>query len=205
TEQGKDAYNYFKSRGISDETINTFQLGYACKDSELLFAVLNNKGLNFEALLNRNILNVSRNGNYYDPFYDRIIFPIFDYQGNVCGFGGRTMNKNNNIKYLNSPETRIYKKQDNLYGFHQAKEHVENEGYLVLFEGYFDVLQAYQHGLKNCVASLGTALTPEQALLIKSITKNVIIVFDDDDAGVNASFRSASILEEVGVNALIGK
>src|SRR5699024_1265184 len=204
TKEGEKAHAYLKERGISDETIKTFQLGYASKDSSIMMTVLKNKGFTEEDILNRKIISVSQRGNYFDPFYDRIIFPINDFDSRVSGFGGRSMDKNNKIKYLNSPETRIFKKQDNLYGFHQAKEFVKEDGYLVLFEGYFDVLQSHQNGLKNCVACLGTALTPEQALLIKSITKNVVIVLDNDAAGINASFRSASVLEEVGVNALVG-
>src|SRR5699024_1766281 len=205
TVEGEDAYNYLKNvRYISDETMKTFKIGYASKDSGLMVNVLKSKGFDTNAMVERKIINVSQTGNYFDPFYDRIVFTIYDYKNEVCGFGGRAMDKNNKIKYLNSPETRIYKKQDNLYGFKQAKEYVKEEGYLILFEGYFDVLQAHQNKVRNCVASLGTALTPEQALLIKSITNNVVIVLDNDEAGINASARSASILENIGVNTLIG-
>src|SRR5690625_6023184 len=113
------------------------------------------------------------------------------------------MDKDTKVNYLNTPETRVFKKSENLYGFHLAKESIREQGYAVLFEGYFDVIQAHQYGLTNSVASLGTALTPEQAMLLKSVTNNVIIIFDDDDAGIEASFRSASVLEQVGCNALI--
>jgi len=204
TEEGRVAYNYFKNRGISDEVIRRFDLGVSLRDSNVMINLLNHKGYSIPTCIDRGVVKVSNNGNFYDPFYNRAMFPIHDFSGRVCGFGGRTLDKDNKIKYLNSSESKIYKKQDNLYGFHQAKEAIENEGYVVLVEGYFDVLQAHNHGVKNIVASLGTALTAEQALLIKSVTSNVIVLLDNDEAGINASVRSASILEEVGVTALAG-
>lgn len=204
TENGDIAYTYLKNRGIEDHIMDKFNLGYAIKDSNITLTFLKNKGYNELDLVNRRIINVSQKGNYFDPFFNRIVFPIEDYDGRVCSFGGRAMDDDNTIKYLNSPETRIFKKHDNLYGFNQSKEAIKEQGYAVVFEGFFDVLQAHQYGLENSLASLGTALTVEQSLLIKSITDNVIIVFDDDEAGIEASFRSATILEQVGCNVKIG-
>ena len=204
-EHGGQALEYLRSRGINDEMIEKFQLGYSVKETHMVVSFLESKNFSTHGLLNRKIINLSKRGNYFDPFFDRLVFPIFDFNDRVVGFGGRAMDDDNKIKYLNSPETRIYKKQDNLYGLTQAKEGIKEEGYLVLFEGYFDVIKAHQYGLTNSVASLGTALTPEQAMLIKSVTKNVVVVLDNDEAGINASFRSASVLEAVGVNCVIGK
>jgi len=197
------AKEYLSERGISDEMIKKFQLGYSPRNSNFILEFLGKKGFKRNDLLNRKVISLSRNGNYYDPFFNRIVFPIHDFEGRVCGFGGRTMDKDSKVKYLNTPETRVFKKSENLYGFHLAKESIREQGYAVLFEGYFDVIQAHQYGLTNSVASLGTALTPEQAMLLKSVTNNVIIIFDDDDAGIEASFRSASVLEQIGCNALI--
>lgn len=205
TEQGKLALSYLKNRGINEATIDKFNLGYAIKDSNTTLGFLKGKGYNELDLVNRRVMNVSQNGNYFDPFFDRIVFPIEDYEGRVCSFGGRAMEDENKIKYLNSPESRIFKKHDNLYGFKQAKRAVSEEGYVLVLEGYFDLLQAHQYGLENSVASLGTALTIEQALLIKSITDNAVIVFDDDEAGIEASFRSATMLERVGCQVVIGR
>lgn len=111
--------------------------------------------------------------------------------------------KDNKVKYFNSPDTNIYKKGDNLYGFGLAKEEIENQGYAILLEGYLDVIAAHQSGVKNSVATLGTALTINQALLIKSITSNVVICFDGDKAGMETSFKTASILKDVGCNIVI--
>lgn len=205
TENGDIAYTYLKKRGIEETIMDKFNLGYAIKDSKLTMNFLKNKGYSELDLVNRKIVNVSQNGNYFDPFFNRIVFPIEDFDGRVCSFGGRAMDEDNAIKYLNSPETRIFKKHDNLYGFYQSKEAIKEQGYAVVFEGFFDVLQGHQYGLENSLASLGTALTIEQSLLIKSITDNVIIVFDDDEAGIEASFRSATTLEQIGCNVKVGK
>lgn len=203
TTEGQKAKQYLHKRGINDEIINKFRLGYAVKDSNITLKFLEGKGYRNQDLLNRKIINVSERGNYFDPLFERIIFPIQNFDGRYCSFGGRATNEKN-IKYMNGSSTRIFQKKDNLYGFVQAKGAIQNEGYAVVFEGYFDVLQSHKYGLDNAVASLGTALTIEQALLLKSITSNVIVVFDDDQAGIEASFRSATILEKVGCNVVIG-
>src|SRR5699024_3255189 len=133
----------------------------------------------------------------------RLVFPIHNHDGEVIAFGGRAISHNSHVKYINSPNSKIYRKDDNLYGFHLAKEDIKDKGFAVLVEGYFDVITSHQHGLENTIAPLGTALTVNQALLLKSVTKNVVIAFDDDEAGIQASYRSASILKDIGCNVRI--
>jgi len=205
TKPGQQALEYLKKRGINEETIETYKIGFSPFKSDVVLKFLKGKGYSYKELVNHNILRRLDNGKLSNLLRNRIVFPIQDYNNRTVAFGGRAIDNDNKVKYLNSEESMIFKKQDNLFGFNQAKEEIENQGYAVLLEGYFDVLTAHQHGLKNVIASLGTALTTNQALLIKSITKNVVIAYDGDEAGIENSFRSASVLDSIGCNVRIAQ
>lgn len=207
TKMGKRAMNYLNNRGITKETIKKFKLGFSPFDVKPTLEFIKGKGFSFNDLVSQKLLTRYKSGKYKgkltDPFKNRITFPIQNHHGKTVGFGGRTLNKNNKVKYINSPESNVFVKGDNLYGFHLAKDEIKRLGYVIIFEGYFDVITAYQSKIKNSVSTLGTALTVNQALLIKDITKNVVIAFDGDDAGKEASFKSASILKDIGCNVRI--
>lgn len=207
TKIGKPAKEYLLQRGIYKETMRTFRLGFAPHDVKPTLGFLKGKGFSFNELVEQKILkrytSGELKGRLTDPFKGRIIFPICDFQGKTIGFGGRTMDKENKVKYINSPETDVFVKGDNVYGFDLAKEEIKKQGYAILFEGYFDTITAYQAGIKNSVSTLGTALTVNQALLLKNITNNVVITFDGDKAGMESSFKSASVLNKVGCKVRI--
>lgn len=207
TKEGKQAKEYLLSRGIDKDTIRTFKLGFAPKNVKPTLGFLKSKGYNFNDLVADKVLTRYKSGKYKgkltDPFKGRITFPIRNYQGKTVGFGGRTLDSENKVKYINTPETKNFIKGDNVYGLELAKEEIKNQGYVILFEGYFDTITAYQAGIKNSVSTLGTALTVNQALLLKDVTKNIIIAFDGDRAGVEASFKSASVLQKIGCNIRI--
>lgn len=203
TKEGKEAKNYLLKRGISEETMKAFKIGFSPRKASSTLTFLKGKKFSYRELVKQKVLYRYSNGNLTDPFKNRIVFPINDYQGRTVAFGGRTMDKNNKVKYYNTPETRIFKKGDNLFGFDLAKEEITNQGFAILLEGYFDVVTLHQHGIKNGVASLGTSLTTNQAILLKNVTNNIVITYDGDEAGKENAFRSASVLKSVGCNVLI--
>lgn len=203
TKQGKGAREYLKSRGINDHTIKTFRIGFSPLTSDVTFEFLKRKGFDYRNLVDSNILRRLNSGKLSNILRNRIVFPIRDFKDHTVAFGGRAIDQNNKIKYINSEESVIFKKHKNLFGFNLAREEIKNQSYTVLMEGYFDVLKAHQHGVKNVVASLGTALTTNQALLLKSLTENIIIAYDGDAAGFESSFRSAAVLDNVGCNVRI--
>lgn len=187
------ARHYLKNRGINEETIKIFKLGYAPPERESLYNFLKNKGFD-DNLINSSGL-VSNN---CDFFRNRIIIPIHDLTGKVIGFGGRLIDSTAEIpKYINSPDTPIFKKGENLYGFWHAKQYIREKGYVIVVEGYMDVILCHQYGFKNTVAPLGTALTQEQLEKTKRILNNlkkftnkVLLIFDGDEAGITAAQRS---------------
>lgn len=202
-EEGGKAKEYLLNRGLTEETIEQFGLGFSPFKSKMTIDFLLSKGFNMKQLLEWKVLNRQKNGNVNDLFRGRITFPIRDFRGRTVSFGGRAISDNARIKYFNSATTDIYSKSDNLFGLDVAKEHIKTTNYAVLVEGYFDVLMSHQGGLKNTVGALGTALTVNQALLIKSVTDNIVIAFDGDSAGMENAFRSASVLKSVGCNVKI--
>src|SRR5699024_4872314 len=205
TEAGIEAKEYLKKRGINDETIKNFNIGFCPMKKSLTSEFLTNKGFDSEELLNNNILEKSKSGKPYSLFKNRITFPIQDSAKQTIAFGGRTIDPNNKVKYLNSSESSIFKKENNLFGLNQSKSSIEIEGYAILFEGYFDVLKAHQNNIQNGLASVGTSRTHNQALLIKSITNNIVIAYDGDNAGRENSFRSASVLNKIGCNVHVAE
>jgi len=207
---GTEALHYLKNRGLKPETIKTFRLGYAPAKWDALTNHLRAKGLNL-SLLEKAGLIVSRQGSggYRDLFHNRIIFPIFDVKSRTLGFGARMLpEKNNNgaspsPKYINSPETPVYIKRNNLYGLNFAKEAIKRLDFAVIVEGYLDFIIPYQEGVENIIASSGTAFTQEQARLIKRYTQNVAIVYDGDSAGEMAALRTLDIFIEEGINVKV--
>ncbi len=202
--KNKKWLNYFIERGLSVETIKYFRLGYAADSfNQLLNHFEAQKIDKNEAAILGLIQARERDGKYYDKFRHRIIFPFQNIGGKVIGFGGRKLREDQVPKYLNSPESPVYKKGEILYGLLQAIKSIRDEGYVVLVEGYFDLLKLVECGLKNAVASSGTAVGENQAKLIRRYTKDVYIAYDGDDAGKKAAIRNALILEKKDLNVYI--
>lgn len=199
-EGGKSAYQYLTGRGLSEETIKKFGLGYSDKYSDDLYKYMKAKGYSDELLRESGLFNADERRGMYDKFWNRVIFPIMDVNNRVIGFGGRVMG-DGKPKYLNSPETKIFDKSRNLYGLNVARTTRKN--HLILCEGYMDVISMHQAGFTNAVASLGTALTSGHASLLKRYTQEVLLLYDSDEAGIRASLRAIPILREAGVNAKV--
>ncbi|MDO4602578.1 MAG: DNA primase [Eubacteriales bacterium] len=199
-EGGKAAYQYLTGRGLSEETIKKFGLGYSDKYSDDLYKYMKAKGYSDELLRESGLFNADERRGMYDKFWNRVIFPIMDVNNRVIGFGGRVMG-DGKPKYLNSPETKIFDKSRNLYGLNMARTTRKN--YLILCEGYMDVISMHQAGFTNAVASLGTALTSGHASLLKRYTEEVLLLYDSDEAGIRAALRAIPILREAGVNAKV--
>jgi len=203
TEEGQNiGYSYFKERGLNDEIIKKFQLGYSPETRNAFTKIALEKGYEKELLEKSGLSIFNENSTEgIDRFRDRVIFPIHNFSGRILGFGARTLKSSNRTsKYINSPETEIYHKSNILYGISQSKQAISKENNCFLVEGYMDVLSFHQVGIENTVASSGTALTKEQIRLIKRLTPNVTILFDGDSAGIKASFRSIDILLEEDMN-----
>lgn len=190
---GKEAFAYAKMRGLAKETLEKFKIGYAPFKSEELIEQLEKLGYSQEELLNSGIFSKSMEGRVYSKFFNRLIFPIENVQGKIIGFGGRNLG-NGEPKYLNSPETEIFKKKYNLYGLNIAKEEIRKKNQVLLMEGYTDVISVWQKGVLNAVASLGTAFTEEQGRLLLRYANEIVIVYDNDEAGKNAAIRAMEIL-----------
>lgn len=199
-EGGASAWNYLTGRGLSEETIQKFGLGYSDKYSDDLYRFLKSKNYSDELLRDSGLFNIDERHGMYDKFWNRVIFPIMDVNNRVIGFGGRVMG-DGKPKYLNSPETKIFDKSRNLYGLNLAR--TTRKKYLILCEGYMDVIAMHQAGFTNAVASLGTALTSGHASLLKRYTQEVLLLYDSDEAGVRAALRGIPILREAGVNSRV--
>ena len=197
-ENGKIGLSYLQKRGLSDTTINRFGLGYAGQTGNALYQYLKSKGYD-DALLKETGLFTYERG-IHDKFWNRVMFPIMDINNKVIGFGGRVMG-DAKPKYLNSPETKLFDKSRNLYGLNAAR--MSRKSNMIICEGYMDVISLHQAGFTQAVASLGTALTPGQAALMKRYTDNVLITYDSDAAGVKAALRAIPILKEAGLTTKV--
>ena len=200
SERGKPAYTYLKDRKLSDETITAFGLGYSNKLNNDLYNYLRKKGYSEELIRQAGLINTDERQGVYDKFWNRVMFPIMDVNSRVIGFGGRVMG-DAKPKYLNSPETAVFDKSRNLYGLNRAR--TSRKPYFLLCEGYMDVIALHQAGFTNAVASLGTALTPGHASLIKRFVREVYLTYDSDDAGTRAALRAVPILREAGITARV--
>ncbi len=202
-EKGKDALAYLKNREIKNSIIRSFGMGYAPEGWDNLLVHLKEKGYKEQDIFQAGLIKRRDNGTYYDSFYDgRVMIPIINVQGNIIGFGGRIMTERSNTgKYLNSPETAVFHKKENLFGLNFAKN--DRSGSLLLMEGYMDVISLHQAGITNAVASLGTAFTDEQARLIKRYTGKVVLCYDSDEAGKKATIRAGEILTRHNIKARV--
>ncbi len=203
TEKANKGYAYMKRRGISPAILKKFGIGYADAEWDSLYKYLLSQGVDKKIMVELGLISESK-GKYYDKFRNRVIFPIINTSGKVIGFGGRAIDAKDNPKYLNSAESKIFQKKYNLYGLNISRQSVGKEGFIILVEGYMDTIALYQSGIENVAASLGTALTENQAKLIKRYTRDVILSYDADGAGRAAALRGLDILrkEECKVKVL---
>lgn len=188
------AVEYFKSRGLKAETVRDFNLGYAPSGWSSLVNYCQKHGISPAKLISCGLALQKDGGGVYDRFRDRVMFSLCDLSGRVIGFAGRGMEADAIPKYLNSPETPLYKKKEFLYGFHKSRQAVKEEGYCMIVEGYMDYLTLHQAGICNVVAASGTAFTPEHAHLLQRFTSNVLLLFDGDSAGQTAAIRAVFVL-----------
>ena len=199
-ERGAQALSYFRKRELSDATMQKFGLGYSDKYSDDLYRYLKSKGYGDEILKDSGLVGFDEKRGGHDKFWNRAMFPIMDIHNKVIGFGGRVMG-DGEPKYLNSPETKIFDKSRNLYALNFARQ--SKRPYMLLCEGYMDVIALHQAGFDNAVASLGTSFTSGHASLLKRYTKEVYLTFDSDGAGIKAALRAIPILKEVGLSAKV--
>lgn len=196
SDKGAVGYHYLRGRELSDDTITRFGLGYSSKYSDSLYKYMKSKGYKDEILKETGLFTFEEKG-VHDKFWNRVMFPIMDVNNRVIAFGGRVMG-DGKPKYLNSPETKVFDKSRNLYGLNVAR--TSRKGYLLICEGYMDVISLHQAGFNNAIAALGTAFTSGHASLIKRYAKEVVLTFDSDGAGVKAALRAIPILKEAGLS-----
>ena len=200
SERGKRGYEYLKNRGLSDDTLKNWGMGYSDIFSDDLVKYLRSKNYRDEDIIKAELASHDEKRGVHAKFWNRVIFPIWDINHRVIGFGGRVMG-DGEPKYLNSPETIIFDKSRNLFGLNFARS--SKKGRIILCEGYMDVISMHQAGFNETVASLGTAFTSGQASILKRFTDNVILSYDSDGAGVKAALRAIGILREVGISARV--
>ena len=198
------AYQYFRSRGLEDETIRKYGLGWAPTDRKALAEAARAAGYKEEFLTETGLCIKYDDGRLVDRFFDRVIFPIHSVSGRVIAFGGRTLRTDKSVaKYVNSPSTEIYDKSRSLYGIYFAKSEISRQDKCILVEGYLDVLSMHQLGITNVVASSGTSLTVEQIRMIRKFTSNVTIIYDGDSAGIKAALRGIGLVLKEGLNVKV--
>lgn len=201
TAKGKEAKNYLLKRGLNDEVIKNFQIGLALNSHDALTKILLKK-YDIKDLLNSSLVAQNDYG-YHDIFYGRIMFPLYDLDGNVVGYSGRIYDREDPSKYFNSRETEIFKKGELLYNYHRAKDKARANNQIIVMEGFMDVIRAYTIGYTNVIATMGTAVTKNQANLIKKMAKEIILCFDGDEAGAKATIACADELLALGVTPKI--
>ena len=202
--QGEKGLSYIKGRGLTMESINDFGVGYAPASWEFLTTSLRKKRVNLSLAEKAGLISGSkkREGSYYDRFRNRVIFPIRNRNGKVIAFGGRAID-DETPKYLNSPESDIFKKRENLYGIYHARNEIRDLDRAIVVEGYLDVIGCHQAGIKNVVAPLGTALTKEQLTMLSRLCSGIILLFDADSAGMKAALKSLDVSEDISVDIKI--
>jgi len=199
TSSGAKAKEYLKNRNISDDIIKEFQIGLSLDNTDALTRLLLTRKFGEKEIVDSGISNKSDSG-FNDVFISRIIFPLHNISGRVVGYSGRIYMDSNMAKYVNTKETNIFKKGINLYNYHRAKEEVRIKKYVILMEGFMDVIRAYSVGIKNVIAIMGTSITERQISLIKKLSNNVILCFDGDNAGNNATLTCGNELIKAGIN-----
>jgi len=204
SDDAQAARQYVKGRDISVDIAKKFRMGFALESWDGLLNFLKTANVSLAAMEKAGlIIPRSKGEGFYDRFRNRVMFPIFDVKGDCIAFGGRTMEKDNPSKYMNSPETPIYNKGSHLYGLHASRDEIIRQDEAIVVEGYMDFMTPFQHGVTNIVAALGTALTVEQIRLLRRFTHNVVLLFDADAAGQMASLRSLDLLIEEGMNVRV--
>ncbi|MBU1853266.1 MAG: DNA primase [Candidatus Omnitrophica bacterium] len=193
---------YIEKRGIDEGVMKKFRISYADSSWRSLSDYLSNRGVKLEIASKAGLILKSKEGSYYDLFRDRLIFPIYDVKGRVLGFGARVLD-DSLPKYINSPETAVYKKSQHLYGLNFAKPYIKEKGFAIIVEGYIDVVMSHQYGINNTLSSLGTALTLEQIRLLRRYTHNIVMVYDADQAGELAALRGLDLFLEEGMNVKV--
>ena len=198
------ARDYLKKRGISQDMVGKFELGYAPPKWDSLTMYIQKKhSFAHERLVELGLCAINKSGSHYDRFRHRLIFPIINHNGKTSGFGGRSLDEQDNPKYLNSPETKYFNKRQILYGLHLARQAIREKGFAIIMEGYMDVVTAHLFGIKNVVASLGTSLTLEQGKLLMRYTTDAVLAYDSDQAGLQATLRGLDILQKLGFNVRV--
>lgn len=197
TSKGKEAKDYLRSRKINEDIIKEFQIGLSLSERNTLSNILTKK-YKSDDILKTGLIGKSDYG-YYDLFRDRIMFPLYDLNGKVIAYSGRIYNKKDNSKYFNTRETELFKKGELLYNYHRAKDIARKKNQIIIMEGFMDVIRAHSVGIKNVVATMGTAVTNIQANLIKRMAKEIILCFDGDEAGAKATKSCAEELNKIGV------
>ena len=202
TEFGKKAKEYLKNRNLNDDIIKEFGIGLSLNEKDKLTKLLKSKKYDDNTLIKSGLIN-ENNYSLNDVYRNRIMFPLYDLNGKVIGYNGRVYNGETENKYINSKETDIFKKRELLYNYHRAKDEARKKHQIILMEGPMDVIRAYTIGIKNCVATLGTAFGKEQAMLVRKLSTNVILCFDGDDAGLKATKGAIIELEKLGITPKI--
>ena len=198
SDRGERALKYLTDRGLSQEMIKYFNVGFAPESSKYLLNTIQSDGYEKQVLEKCGLFGASKN-EFFDRFRSRIMFPIWNASGKIVGFGGRVFASDDPAKYMNSPETPIYKKSDIFYGLHQARESIRKEGFVILVEGYTDVIQLFQNGIKNCVAVSGTAFSERHVGQLNKFTSKVLLAYDGDFAGVSAALKTGYHLIKGGI------
>ena len=202
SDRGAKALDYLKTRGISIESIKRFKVGFAPESSKFLFNAVKSEGFESETYEKSGLFGGS-SSDFYDRFRSRIMFPIWNTSSKVVGFGGRVFASDDPAKYMNSPETPLYKKSDIFYGLHSARESIREKKYAILVEGYTDVIKLYQSGVHNCVAVSGTAFSDRHASQMKRFCSRVLLAYDGDTAGVAATIKTGYALTRGGIESKI--
>ncbi|KAB8128604.1 DNA primase [Gracilibacillus oryzae] len=202
TKDGKKGLEYLHQRGFSDDAIEKFQIGFSPQSRDFIVKFLEKKGYHRQLMVKAGFLTTNDQINYFDRFRGRIIFPIRNAIGKTVGFGGRSID-NQEPKYLNSPESELFQKSKLLYNFDNARSEIRKRNEVILLEGYADVLALYQAGVMNAVASLGTSFTDSHANILRRYVETVVICFDGDTAGQNATYKTLKLLKKVGCNVKI--
>lgn len=202
TKEGQEALDYLHARGMTREMMEQFEIGYSPSSWDFAVKFLKGRGFSLELMEKAGLVIRKENGEYFDRFRNRIMFPIHNHHGETVAFSGRIVGEGQ-PKYLNSPETLIFHKGKILYHFHQARLHIRKHQQAVLFEGFADVISAVSAGVTNAVATMGTALTDEQARILRRNVESIVICYDGDAAGVEATVRAAELLSQAGCHVKI--
>ncbi|MBN7772407.1 DNA primase [Clostridium aminobutyricum] len=201
TQTQNEGLSYMRNRGMEPETLKRFGIGYADEQWDSLYKHFMSKNVDVKILIELGLISESK-GKYYDKFRNRVMFPIINTRGKVIGFGGRILGEGS-PKYLNSQESAVFMKKNNLYGLNISRQEISKENYTILVEGYMDVISLYQSGIRNVAASLGTALTENQAKMLRRYSKNVVLSYDADNAGRAAALRGIEVLRKEGCKAKV--